>query len=608
MIRFRPTRNVADIPKIHIYNLNSLLRELDLAGQAGISLLAAGSLERDGSQWKYIVGNPPYIRAERVKYKEEMRGLWQPVWGQNSDTGLVFLYHSLTEWLEVDGFLGMVVSGGYASSEAAAKVWKLLYPGREATLKKVVWLEFAGRLWDAAAIPLLLVIQKRPAQLEDKIELYVPSQWPSHESPVEIRYQDFFDVKVNPKATEVQGNGSDHWGDYLLPLLHPGDIPILQKLYPNSNGGNFVELKEAVQRQISRNRRPFWFTYGIQRGGVEVTSEPIGERPIRVLAGQDIAMAWPGEPVGWVDLEAVKNRPNGKLSLWAEKRHESLIIVTNICQSITASLIENPEVATLDTVIIARPENKINPKAVAAYLNSKLARFYWAVRLRSGVLQGHYAHIYPRTLEALPWVRHLDPAIEQQLVADYNELARLAAVAKNNPNEWLLSEVETRITHNRYVLSERRFGLNFLDWSAGDVPVQELILDGNYIRAGLSFLELPDADLAELVYKLLILNTDEETIISQAMIQKLVVPQNYAELMVLYRQKLADFQGVESDFLTVLNRIDETIYMMFGLTEAEKMHINKRLENFPLNRLQPRYPWQTVRRRPIRAYMSDRFE
>jgi hypothetical protein len=608
MIRFKPTRSPVDIPKIHVYNINSLLRELDLAGQAGMDLLAAGSLERDSSQWKYIVGNPPYIRAERVKYKEEMRSLWQQVWGQNSDTGLVFLYRALTESLESGGFLGMVVSGGYANSEAAAKVWKLLYPGREATLKKVVWLEFVGRLWDAAAIPLLLVIEKRPAQLEDQIELYVPSQWPSDESPVTIRYQDFFDGKVNPKVTTVQGNHSDYLGDYLLPLLHPQDIPILQKLYPNGNGGNFVELKEAVQRQISRNKRPFWFTYGIQRGGVEVTPEPTGERPIQVLAGRNIAMAWPGEPVGWVDLEAVKNRPNGKLSLWAEQRHESLIIVTNICRSITASLIENSEIATLDTVIIARPKNEINPKPIIAYINSKLARFYWALRLRSGVLQGYYAHIYPRTLEALPWVRHLDPRIEQQLIADYDELARLAGIAKNNPDEWLLSEVETRITHSRYVLSERRLGLHFLDWSPENVPVEELTLDGNYIRAGLFFFQLLDADLAELVYKLLTLNTDEETMISRAMIQKLVVPQDYPNLMAIYRQRLADFQQVESDFFTVLNRIDDTIYTMFSLTDLEKNHIENRLANFPLNKLQPRYPWQTVRPRPIRAYMSDRFE
>jgi hypothetical protein len=48
--------------------------------------------------------------------------------GQNADTGLIFLYRALHEWLEPNGWFGMVVSGGYANSEAAAKVWRLLQP------------------------------------------------------------------------------------------------------------------------------------------------------------------------------------------------------------------------------------------------------------------------------------------------------------------------------------------------------------------------------------------------------------------------------------------------------------------------------------------------
>lgn len=613
LIRFKPTNQPAEIPKIHVHNLNSLIKDDDLVPFLGAEFFPTGSLERDRQQWKYILGNPPYIRAERVKYGEEMKGLWQQVWGQNSDTGLVFLYRSLTEWLEHGGFLGMVVSGGYANSEAAAKVWKLLYPRREAVLRKVVWLEFTDKpIWDVARVPLLLVIERTPAKENDEIELYVPSQWTSNEPPVKVSYKDFFDAKVNPRVTEIDPSNTQEglWGDYLLPLLHPEDVPILKKLYPNGNGNghNIVELKEAVARQLSRNNRPFWWTYGIQRGGAEVTSEPTGAKPIQVIAGRSLAMGWHGEPAGWVDLEAVKNRPYGKLSLWASQTYESFIAVTNIGTSLIASLIENSEFAAIDTLIVALPDtNKANPKAVTAYLNSKLARFYWALRLRSGVIQGYYAHVYPRTLEALPWVRNLDSAIEQQLVDGYNELARLAAIAKNNPDEWLLSEVETRIATNRYQLSDHRLGLNFSNWSPEDVFVEELTLDGNYIRTGLFFIELVDADLAELIYKLLALNAEEETKISRAIIQKLLIPYDYSLLMQDYRQRCLNFQQVESDFFAVLNRIDHTVYTLFGLTDDEKTHIENRLASFPLNKLQPRYPWQTVKPRPIKAYTSDRF-
>ena len=67
------------------------------------------------------------------------------------------------------------------------------------------------------------------------------------------------------------------------------------------------------------------------------------------------------------------------------------------------------------------------------------------------------------------------------------------------------------------------------------------------------------------------------------------------------------FQQVELDFFAVLVQIDEAVYTMFNLTEEEKAHIEKRLSSFPLNKLQPRYPWQTVKPRPIKAYTEDRF-
>lgn len=480
-------------------------------------------------------------------------------------------------------------------------------------IKKIVWLEFAGKQWDANVIPMLLVIEKTSAQENDEIEVYVPSKWPSNEQSVKIKYRDFFDAKISPRITAIDPSNPTEalWGDYLLPLLHPHDVPILKKLYPNGNGGNIVELKEAVAKQISRNNRPFWFTYGIQRGGTDVTPESTGVSAIQVIAGRSISMGWAGEFTGWVDLEAVKNRPYGKLSLWASQTYDNFLAVAKFTLAPTSAVVysnNNEQVlAAIDTVIVALPKpDGPSIEAVAAYLNSKFVRFYWAVRLRSGVLEGSSrTTFYPRTLEALPWVKNLAPDIEQQLVDSYNNLARLAEIARNNPNEWLLSEVEKQIVTSRYRLSDRRLGLNFSNWSKEDVLAEELTLDDNCIRTDLFSIELVDADLAELVYLLLTNSTDET--ISKATIQKLNVPQDYKTLMQNYRQRFADFQEVESDFFNALHQIDETVYTMFNITDEEKNHIETRLDSFPLNKLQPRYPWQTVRPRSIKAYTEDRF-
>ena len=44
-------------------------------------------------------------------------------------------------------------------------VWLLIQPGRTAALRKIVWLEFAGNLWDANVIPMILIIERTPAQV-----------------------------------------------------------------------------------------------------------------------------------------------------------------------------------------------------------------------------------------------------------------------------------------------------------------------------------------------------------------------------------------------------------------------------------------------------------
>ena len=207
----------------------------------------------------------------------------------------------------------------------------------------------------------------------------------------------------------------------------------------------------------------------------------------------------------------------------------------------------------------------------------------------------------------MPWVKNLNSSIEQSLIGNYNELARLAAIAKDNPDEWLLSEIENLIQTRRYSITDRLLALNLVHWTAEDIQAEELRLDGRFIRADEFFLELLNGDLAELVYKLLMLTAEEDTHISKLIIQKLVVPHNYAEVIQTYKQKVIDFQEVESDFFRVLAQIDQTVYEMFELTEEEQAHIESRLSSFPLNKLQPRYPWQTVKPRPIKAYISDRF-
>jgi hypothetical protein len=421
-------------PKVHVYNLNALLDDRDIASYVQLS---EGERARDEREWDYVVGNPPYIRAERAKYGEAVKDLYQEVWGQNGDTGLLFLWRALkgnsrTErpWVKKGGKLGMVVSGGYASSEAAAKVWRLLWPGGEWSLRKLVWLEFAGKVWEANVIPMVLILERTPPKPEDEIELWVPSAWPKEvPEPHEVArtaYRDFFDPKVNPRSSEDPLG----YGEYLLPLLGEGDPPLLRKLYPG--GGNCVPLTEAMETQYTRHRKPqpYWWTYGVTRAGVEVSPDPKGGRPLPVLSGRGIAVAWAGEPAGYVDLEAVRSP-----SIWGrEGKARTYLAVANIVRAPFGVLVrEEKSSVAVDSVIVGIPKPGLG-EAVAAYLNSALVRWYYLVRLRSGVLEGSSrAHIYPRTLEALPWPREPRKDLLGKLSVLYRELEALAEESRGDP-------------------------------------------------------------------------------------------------------------------------------------------------------------------------------
>jgi hypothetical protein len=122
-------------------------------------------------------------------------------------------------------------------------------------------------------------------------------------------------------------------------------------------------------------------------------------------------MGWHGEPEGWLNLEDVQ-----KLSIWGELTHSSFIAVAELALVPFASVVEREDLAARNSIVVALPKTDgISAKAITSFINSKLVRFYYLIRLRSGVLEGSSrSHIYPRVLEALPWIKNLAPDIEQQ--------------------------------------------------------------------------------------------------------------------------------------------------------------------------------------------------
>lgn len=239
--------------QVHVYALNSLLREAEVLEALGAEYLSEGEKARDTERWDVVVGNPPYVRAERLKEGPYMKELWGEVWVTNADTGAVFLYRTLTGWLKDGGRMGMVVSGGYAGSEALFPVWKLFWPGGEARLRQVVWLEFVKRPWDAARVPMILIAERGTPKPEDEVELWVPGAWPLTPQPGEVQripLREFFHHAVNP----VVGEGS--WGGVHPPPAHQGGRSPSSQALPLQRQPDTPEGEDPARASIPPHPEP----------------------------------------------------------------------------------------------------------------------------------------------------------------------------------------------------------------------------------------------------------------------------------------------------------------------------------------------------------------
>lgn len=341
-----------------------------------------------------VIGNPPYIRAERVKNSIELKENFGEIWGQNSDTAILFTYKSLVEWLKPNGKLGFVLPGSIANSQAASKLRSMFK--HTFTIQKIVWLEFPSNVWEANSIPLIIIGEKRKPKKNDFIEISHPNIWPVENLSYEkIPYFDYFNDDINVD-------------NYILPLLKKDDLPILRRVYQECSD-------KMIKDEIS-------FKYGIQRGknaSLETTAG-IGNF-VKVVDGKNISMNFHGESVGFVNLDKVQ-----KKSLWSAYKQEEeqldlfafanqqveypsngYIALPGIILAPTATYIEDGHLAALDTCIVGHCESKKKMKAICLYLNTELSKFITLIYLRAGVMAGsHRLHMYPRTIESLPWIEN----------------------------------------------------------------------------------------------------------------------------------------------------------------------------------------------------------
>jgi type I restriction-modification system DNA methylase subunit len=598
------------MPEANVYGgLNSL--EYDPQLTLGEALTAP--LEREAtlirdSKYRFVVGNPPYIRNERLKDRGPWRAYYSTVDRRNSDIAFYFVQRALLggkretdvsedtmpPWLEDKGILGFVLSLGFANSQAALAL-------RQAILKfkilHLVDLELvAYRLFDADVVPMLVVVQKEDPPADWTVSVRVVD--PSHKDD-----DGNIDIGKAPahsvRQSLLQENLVNPFG-YFLTKLMGKDSEILEKLlakrqrlaryalpFQDRAGRGDTDANETVEEEEPSN---FALMYGMKLGSGDKikTSQASGTYPI--FKGSDVATYYldRGGSEGWVNPDDAEGK-----SIWGhlEELHEAAYVLPCIVIAPIAAKFNPKDLAFNNSTIVFVPDNDHGNFPWDAYFNSALVRFIHHVSLRTTILLRRRCTLYPRTFEVLP--------VSDTMFDHQDELNRIAEEFRT-----LASAIKRRwdIIEEKINASEKKRlavfpGVDFSNWGGtaiGSVVLADL--NGEEVLTAIApdqsmsmfFLRGPQALLKMVAF---LLPDDEDAEISANMIQRLEVPTDYEAIV----KAIDDADNPASPDILRFKKLsaeaDMIIEASFGLSEEDRQYIHKRLGEHPLALLEPRYPW-----------------
>jgi hypothetical protein len=606
------------IPQFNIYNRNSLtfVSQADDLQAAGAEMHIYGEQKVD-----YVIGNPPFVRNERLPNQDRivLDQIFASIKGGNTDLSAYFIHSSLKYWLKEDGNLGMVAPLGIANTEVADKLRANFRDlGLDYTLEQIVSLEWMAKecFPDADIIPMLIFAKKQRVQKSHKITV-VSGIRTKAEIKKAIGDRRFF-AKHASKLPYLKWLRLSPTGDWPVEVKSI-DLRLLEKLKGQQSLGSIVKTSYAVKLGASAKiTRPYKndrkdrevpllkghhvCAFNIPSAGMSDQDELIDLARIDRASGASI----------WKDLsfyqENLRSVDESGLGRYDYARRDLVnncnpsdtlcCFVPEVYVTLVAAVADPLAVCALNSVSVVVPLRYSAP-VIAAIINSRIARYYAFLLLRSGILLRRRAHWYPRSLKSLP-VPDLNPS---QAV----RLHLLASTAASLSQGLHLSESDAFLDSISRCEKLTKAGFIGLRWT-GDAfsvdrdDVGDATLSDERLHIGPITVEGETATLQLLRLALLALDTDEIPINE---IQNVMLPAESKD-----RSKIvADVFGVISkldqtkrQMTDICEEIDEIVAAGLTLTPREHERIRQRCKQFPLSVTveRPRYVWSADRKRQSR--------
>ncbi len=348
------------LPDLNVFCIDSLLQGLsdyhsgDMGFETWPGERYGDALEsRDLTKYRYLVGNPPYVRNERLESatKQSYAKLYDDIRQGNTDIYAMFMRRAF-DWLEDGGRLAVIVSQGLAESRSSEKIRRFI---EQYKIEEIVPLEWAG-VFMANINPFLIIIKKEE---------------PEQDHQIHIRQGLRKIEELNKECGHSTYVSQKDWanlapdGSWRLEITDV-DLPIVKKLnnYPKPFKGEYGMVLRSKEILIRKDKSEM-------------------KNPRKVLDGREVSAwltSWQGRYIDY-DLKKISDPKS------YEFFNNTQVVLRRISLTTQATAFD-PEFLFRDTLMSVSNTSGYSSHVVCAIINSMLNRYFTALINRSHALSG----------------------------------------------------------------------------------------------------------------------------------------------------------------------------------------------------------------------------
>lgn len=603
-----------------------------------------GSLNRfaeiDIPEYDAVIGNPPYVRAERSDQELDSRSQKEFERGRDGFPGVssklnafaLFLYRALDRWCKpLDaqgnaGKVGFVLPVTLFDSNDTAQLRNLFKLGGRWTIREIVDLEVIYRqVFDADVLPAILIVENRPPREDDLVSIRFADHACVHHhegnSLPEFNLAGLPESKV-PYRELFSPDGR------ILTRLTPARLAVLRKLWTNKTFADVAKpywvRKEKARivewTDIAPSKPGNWdIRQMITRGVVFRGNKPQCANGIDIYKGENIIAA---ELQGNASLKNCDISLIDDPSLW---RYADILpavgtAIAGVAHCPNAVLFDSKKVVFTDTATILFPRDDLANVPFDLLLMSNVYVWFYALAARMGVLRTLRSHIYPTNFAFLPWSETL--ASRSTEIEDTRKTLLGACTSRLAATESLrtmLAQLGLETLKNRVKADAEAkisFGENFTDPHYEPIIGETTVVsveDGWKVSwSGDLFdgIECNRKDIAKGLATALKQKIGND--MDKSSLLNLPIPVSDEEVaawtqIVTNHQEVALAQAMSD----AINNLDQIVGECLGLDKSDISEIQRDLSTDPfLKGIRPRYPGTVTRKQGFRSGLDseDRYE